>query len=449
MRQLIFAFALALISVTAIADDQHWPSFRGPSASGIAEGYPTALRWDVEEGENVAWSIPVPGLSHSSPIVWGDRLYLTAAISAEEDDPELRVGLYGDIISVEKQDPHRWMLYAIDKHTGEIEWEAMAHAGIPKSKRHPKSTHANATPATDGKRIVAFFGSEGLYCYDMNGELLWKKDLGTFHSGFYVVADTEWGFASSPIIHEDVVIIQCDTLQQAFVAAYDANTGEELWRAERDEVPTWSTPTIQPMGKKTRVIVNGFKHIGGYDFKTGKELWRLTGFGDVPVPTPIIAHDLIFINDAHGRAAPIYAVRADAKGDITLEGPGERSNKYIAWSKRRGSSYMQTPLVYGDYLFTCRDNGSLSCYDARTGELHYTEKIGRTGLGFSASPVASGGKLYFTSEEGDVVVVEAAPTFNILAENTLGELAMATPAISEGTIYFRTKRKLLAIQDDQ
>jgi len=438
------AGAVAVVGAgTAPAPDQNWPRFRGPRASGIAEGHPAPLRWDLATGENVLWKTPIPGLAHSSPIVWRDSVFVTSAVNTTGES-KLRVGLYGDIEPVPDEPVHRFVLYRIDKRTGRVVWERTAHEGVPRQPRHPKSTHANPTPATDGEKVVAFFGSEGLYCYDFAGTLVWKKDLGLLDSGFFVAPDAKWGFASSPVVHDGVVYIQADVLNGPFLAAFELASGNELWRTRRDDVPSWTTPTVHESGEKRFLLTNGWKHIGGYDARTGKEIWRLRGGGDIPVPAPVVAHGLVFITNAHGAAAPIFAVRLEARGDITLP-EGASSSEHVAWSVMRGGAYMQTPLVYGDYLYSCRDNGVLSCYRARTGELVYQQRLGRGGSGFSASPVAADGQLYFTSEEGDVYVIRAGPTFELLATNALGEVTMATPAISEGTLFFRTRSHLMAV----
>jgi outer membrane protein assembly factor BamB len=424
-------------------DGVNWPSFRGPNASGIGVNYATPISWDVGASKNIKWKITLPGLAHSSPIIWGDRMYVTTA--SGEADPELKVGLYGSIQHVDDNSVHEWKVYCLDKKTGKILWEQTAHKGVPKVKRHPKATHANTTPATDGEYIVAFFGSEGLFCYDMDGKLAWKKDFGLLDSAFFMVPTAQWEFASSPVIHQGVVIVQCDALNTAFLAALDLETGKEIWRATREEVPTWSTPTIYVGEKQTQIIVNGFKHIGGYDFKTGKEIWKIAGGGDIPVPTPVVAHGLVFINSAHGRLSPIYAIKLESVGDISLN-EDNTSNASIVWSVRRGGSYMLTPLIYGDFLYNLNWNGVLTCYNAKTGEVIFNEKLGNM-TAFSASGVAADGKLYFSSEEGDIFVLKAGPEFEILATNPMKDECMATPAISEGTLYFRTHHYLIAVSD--
>jgi outer membrane protein assembly factor BamB len=422
--------------------NSNWTSFRGNNATGIAEGFPTAEVWDLEEPGDVLWKTPIPGLAHSSPIVWGDSIFLTT--STGKDDKTLRVGLYGDIEPVHDASVHRWLVYRIEKRTGKVVWSKTAHEGVPRIKRHPKSTHANPTPATDGEHVVALFGSEGLYCYDLSGKLLWKRDLGVLDSGFFVAPKAQWGFASSPIISGDRVFVQCDVQKGSFLAAFDIEDGKEVWRTPRKDVPTWSTPTIYSYRGRDILLVNGWKHIGGYDASNGEEIWRLRGGGDIPVPTPVVAHELVFITNAHGPMSPIYAIRLAATGDISLK-EGETSNRHVAWSIRRGGAYMQTPLAYGDYLYSCRDNGVLSCYRAETGERLYQERLGLGTGGFSASPVAADGKIYFSSETGDVYVVRAGPVFELIAVNSFDEVVMATPAISEGTLYFRTRSNLIGI----
>lgn len=425
------------------ADSVNWPQFRGINAGGISDGHPAPTAWNAAKNENIAWKTPIPGLGHSCPVIWGDKLFVTTAVSGK-DDPELRVGLYGDVAPVEDDTVHKWQLFCLDKRTGKELWSKTLFEGVPRIKRHTKASHANSTPATDGKHVVVCLGSEGLYCYTVDGDQVWKKDLGTLDSGWYVMPGAQWGFGSSPVIHQGRVVLQCDVQKESFLAAFDVADGKEVWRVARDEVPTWSTPTVYASGSGTRIAVNGYRHIGGYEFDTGKEAWRLTGGGDIPVPTPVLGHDLIYITNAHGPGAPLYAVRTTAAGDITPKEP-EKKSEFMAWSYDRIGNYMQTPLVYGDLLYCSRDNGVLSVYDAKSGEKKYRERLGSGQTGFTASPVAADGKVYFTSEEGDVYVVKAGPEFNVLSTNPLGEICMSTPAVSEGVLYFRTQHHVMAV----
>ncbi len=420
----------------------NWPQFRGPDNRGVADGRTLPVRWDVAEGSGIAWKTALPGLGLSAPVIWGDRIFVTTAQGGA--DESLKVGLYGDIASVDDEAKQRFQVLAIDKKTGRVVWTRTAHEGVPKIKRHMKSSHANPSVATDGTHVVASFGSEGLYAYDMKGRLLWKKDLGLLDSGYFEVPSAQWGFGSSPIIHDGVVIVQADVQKNSFLAAYDVKTGAERWKTARNDVPTWSTPTVHVGSGRSQVLVNGWKHAGGYDLKTGKELWKMHTTGDIPTPTPYVAHDLIFMTTAHGGGMPVYAIRTSAKGEITLA-EDETANEHIVWSDPRGGSYMPTTLVYGDELFVLRDNGVLSSRNARTGELHYKERVG-VGNGFTASLVAGDGKIYVTAETGDIVVVKAGKQFVKVAVNEMGEVCMSAPAISDGKLYFRTRGHLVAIR---
>jgi outer membrane protein assembly factor BamB len=421
---------------------RQWPQFRGPFASGILERTELPVSWNIRTGEHIQWKTRIPGLGHSCPVVWGDRLFVTTAISGSGKD-SLKVGLYGDIDEVKDRSVHEFRVYCLDRHSGEILWERLAHRGVPRTERHTKSSHANPTPATDGTHLIAFFGSEGLYCYDFEGKLLWEKDFGTMNAGPYTDPEVEWGFASSPILHEGRVIVQCDFLGDGFIACLDVETGREVWRTPRDEVSTWSTPNYYREGTIRQVVVNGWNHMGGYDFDTGKQVWNLGGGGDAPAPTPVFAHGLIYLHSAHGRNSPIFAVRPGAKGDITLH-PDSTASPDIAWSVKRGGAYMPTDLVYGEYLYNLRMNGNLTCFRAVTGEVVYRQRI-PDAMGISASGVASDGKLYYSLEQGDVVVVKAGPEFEILARNPLDDLIIATPALSEDMLYFRTQHYLVAV----
>lgn len=429
---------------SGVAAEGHWPSFRGPGASGLAEGHQTATTWNVESGENIAWKTAIPGLGLSSPVIWGDRLFVTTAVS-EKDDADLKVGLYGDIASADDRGTQSWRIYCVDRKTGEILWHQVAHEGEPKTQRHTKASHASATAATDGKHVAAHFGSEGLYVWDMDGKLLWKKDFGKLISSFFRFPQAEWGYAASPLIHGDKLLIQQDVIGDSFLAAFEIATGKELWRTERNDVPSWGTPTVVETEGRSQVVVNGFKHMGGYDLATGKELWRMSGGGDIPVPTPVFQEGLIYLASAHGPAAPVLAIDPKAEGDISLK-EGETSNQYVKWHQERVGVYMQTPLVYGGEVYASRDSGALQVFNAATGELKYKARIAK-GKGFTASPVGADGKIYFTAETGDVHVLEAgAAELTTLAVNALGELTMATPAIAEDTLYFRARRHLIAVK---
>ena len=426
----------------------NWPAFRGTNATGIAAGGDAPTSWNADAGagplRNVRWKTPIPGLSHSSPILWGDTLFAATAVAKTGEAP-LKVGLYGAGDSAEDAGEQAWRIYALSRATGKIAWSLTAHQGGPRALRHTKATHANTTIACDGKRLAAFFGSEGLYAYSLNGRLLWKKDLGKLintPAGF----DLQWGFASSPVLHKDTIVIQCDVKGNPFAAALSAQDGRELWRTSRVGVSSqsWSTPAVIDRDGRTQVVMNGWPHIASYDFATGKELWRLASGGDIPVPTPVFAHGLIYVTNAHGAGAPLYAIRPGATGDIT-PAANSRTSAGVLWSEPKNGAYMQTPLILGDLIYSCTDRGILKVYDAHTGQKHYEQRLGGGTTGFSSSPVAAGDKLYFASEEGEVYVVKAGMKFELLATNTMGEITMATPAADEGVLYYRTRGHVVAI----
>jgi outer membrane protein assembly factor BamB len=437
---------LLLCLLTSAARAQNWPQFRGPAAAGVVEGRATPVRWDAERSVNIRWKVPIPGLAHSSPVVWGNKVFVTTAVSVNPKE-ETRFGLYGDVAPVKEESKHTWKVYCLDKQTGKILWERTAYEGVPKVKRHPKATHASSTPAVDGKHIITLFGSEGLYCYDLNGKLLWKQDLGVLDAGWFYDPDYQWEHASSPIIYKNLVIVQADVQKDSYIAAYDIRTGKPVWKTPREEIPSWATPTVYEGKTRAELITNGTKAIRGYDPAAGKELWRLTPNSEITTPTPFVAHDLIYVTSGYAPIQPIYAIRPGATGDINLK-EGEESNKFIAWSKKRGGPYMPTPIVYGDLFYVCSNQGVMTAYNARTGERVYQQRLADRGGAFTASIVASDGKIYLSSEDGEVFVVKAGPKHELLAVNPMGEVLMATPAISDGMLIVRGIKHLFAIAEN-
>jgi outer membrane protein assembly factor BamB len=433
---LIFLFAQ-----TTFAASDNWPQFRGPQASGVSANS-APVTWNVETGENIRWQTPISGLGHACPIIWEDHLYVATAVKPGSK-PKLKPGLYGNIDSYKETESHQWRLLCLDKSNGKILWDKLGVEAVPRSERHMKASHCNSTPATDGKRIAALFGSEGLFCFDMEGRQLWHKDLGRMKAGWYTTASAEWGFGSSPVLHEGKVLVQCDVENEQFLAAYDAKDGHQLWRTQRHEVPTWSTPLVVASPRRTQVVANGWKNIAAYDFATGKELWRLNDGGDIPVASPIRAGDLIILTSGHGKYRPMRAIRLDATGDISppsIDG----TSAGVVWSHARRGNYLATPIAVGD-LFWGDLDGVVTCFDVKTGEVQYNERIGGGGEAFTASAVAAADKLYFTGEQGDVFVVPAKKEFSVLATNKLGGLCFSTPGVSDGTIFFRTTEKLVAV----
>jgi outer membrane protein assembly factor BamB len=447
MRKLFFAFIIFIClspqyNASAQVDPaRQWPSYRGYMSSGVLDNANLPDNFDPVKMTNVKWKVKVPGLGISSPVIWGDRLFITTAVS-QSDKYGFKPGIYGDGTSVGDSSVHEWKVLCYDKNSGKLLWEKTAYKGIPAIKRHPKSTHANPSIATNGRQVIAFFGSEGLYCYDINGNLQWKKNFGILKAVAFDYPSAEWEFASSPVIYNGVVIVQCDVLENSFVAAFDAKTGKEFWKIARDDNPAWSTPNVYKAGDKAIVVVNGFKHMGGYDLTTGKEIWRLSGGGDVPIPTPVVGHDLIFLNSSHGKNSPIFAVSITAVGDISLQNK-ETSNQYIKWSIPRGGSYIHSLLFYRNRLYNVNWNGIVNCIDPSSGKEIYRGKLGNS-KSFISSPVASDGRIYIVDEEGIVYIIKDGDEFRVLSEIPLNDICMTAPAITDGTIFFRTQHYLIA-----
>src|SRR3982751_744674 len=441
---LVFAAAIAQTrGATAPRPGVDWPQFRGIAANGMAEGFSVPATWNAATGANLAWKTAIPGLGLSSPIVWGNQLFISTAISGRADS-NLKVGYYGDITPVQDDTSHEWRIYALDKKTGAIAWQRTAYSGVPKIKRHMKSTHASSTLATDGERLVAFFGSEGLYAYDMKGNLLWKKDLGVLDAGFYMVPEAQWETGSSPVLHDGKVIVQADVQKGSFLAMFDAKDGREIWRVSRGDVPTWSTPTLHQVGGRTQILVNGMRHVGAYDFETGKEIWKLSGGGDIPGPTPVVSDGLVYITNAHGPQSPVYAIKETATGDISLKADAT-ANDHVLWSAPRSGGYMCTPLVYRGLVYIVRHNGVLNVFDARTGEKKYETRLAGATSAFTASPIANDGRVFIASEDGQVFVITARPKYEVIAMNEMSTPVLATPALSEGRMLLRTQDAIMAI----
>jgi outer membrane protein assembly factor BamB len=427
----------------ASSSNGSWPSFRGPEAAGVADGQNLPDQWSGKTGDNILWRTPIPGLAHSSPVVWGNRVFVTSAVSS---DPKatFKPGLYGDGDASKDRSVHRWVIYALDKRKGKILWERVAHQGEPREKRHIKSTYANATPATDGRIVVAWFGSQGIHAYNVDGKFLWKVDVGRVDMGAYDIPTYEWGPASSPIIWNDLVIVQCDTQADSFLLALDAATGKTIWKTDREELPSWGTPTVVQTSAGPQLITNASNFIRAYDPRTGKELWRLGRSSKITAPTPISAEDLILVASGRGPERPIFVVRPNARGDLTLP-DGKTSSEAIVWSRTGRGSYMPTPLIYRGVLYVLANNGTFDAYNFKTGEEFYRQRLPTIGSGYSASPVAADGKIYLSNEDGEILVIGAGNKFTHVSTNSMGELLMATPALSEGVMYVRSAQSLFAI----
>jgi outer membrane protein assembly factor BamB len=431
---------LAVISSLTVgkATNENWPQFRGPNSSGVAEDPALPEKWSATQ--NIAWKTEIPGFGWSSPIVWGDKIFVTAVISAGEIETPKK-GLYfgGNRLEPPKGE-HRWMVYCVDLKKGKIVWEREVYRGVPAITRHLKNTFASETPVTDGERVYAYFGNLGLYCYNFKGDLIWKQSFESHHTRF------GWGTASSPVLHGDRIILLNDNDEQSFLAAYDKKTGVQAWRAEREIGTNWSTPYIWENKGRTEIIVPGWKVVRSYDLN-GKALWEFKGMSSIVIPTPFSKFDLLYVASGYvgDQHRPVYAIRPGASGDISLK-EGETSNRFIAWYLPQGGPYNPSPIVYGDYYYTLYDRGFFTCHDAKTGkEIYGKQRIDSNSSAFTSSPWAYNGKIYCLSEDGDTFVIQSGPEYKLLGKNSLDEMCMATPAIANGSLIIRTSSKLYKI----
>ena len=400
--------------------------------------------WNINTGEGIQWKVPVEGLALASPIIWGDKLFLTTAVGENsnpkfEPDPTFGYGIQRE------KDVWQWKVICFDKLSGRRLWERVAHEGTPQHGRHSESTHANATPATDGTNIVTMFGSEGLFCYGMNGALRWKTDLCLLSASPDGHPDLEWGYSSSPIIHNDKVILQCDVQGGCFISVVDLKSGKELKRIPRADVPTFATPNVHTVSGRDQVICNGYKEVAAYDLESGQKIWWFQSRGDMPVPRPVFAHNLIYITSAHG-GRNLLAIRPEAVGNLAPARRNEPNPAGIAWYNERQGSYIPTPIVYEGILYVPNERGVMAAFEPTTGAEFYEERIvARQGGSYYASPVAASGKIYVTANNGDIHVIRAGRRFKKLATNEMEEPTMATPAISAAQLYIRTRSQLYCI----
>lgn len=426
----------------SVENPKNWPSFRGNNADGIGDDQHPPLVWDFDKEINLQWKTYIPGLAHACPVVWEDHVFIITAIS-KDTTAEYRVGLYGDIDPADDNSEHVWEIYSLDRITGKINWKKEAYRGVPRVERHTKATQANSTPVTNGKYVVALFGSEGMICYDFEGNEKWRIDLGVLDAGWFFNENTQWGHSSSPIIYNDYVIVQCDRSKDSFIAAYNIEDGKEVWRTSRDAISSWGTPSVYLNDEQNEVITNGTKYINAYDPDTGEELWKLTPNSEVTVATPVVYDDLIYVTAGYPPVRPVYAIKPGGNGDISIADSLD-SGEFIQWRTKRGGTYMPSPIAYDGYLYTLANNGVLTCYDAKTGEQKYRQRI-KGGNAFTASIVAADGKLYCTSEEKGIFVIKAGPEYEVITSNLIGEICMATPAISNGMLFVRGQHHVFCI----
>ena len=420
---------VVMLVVAPLGAAENWPGWRGPGGTAVSSETSFPVEWNES---NVRWKTPIPGRGHSSPVVWGDRIYLTTSIEGEvvpgrEKKPEHDMGggemfLHPDMVSHDKRQTMK--VLALDAKSGAIVWEKTAYEGPVADGRHRKSSFASATPVTDGEMVFVIFGTEGLYAYTAAGELAWKQDLGEIRT-------LGLGYATSLVADADRVFVQADENvgQKSFIAAFDKKTGAEVWRVSRPVQSSWATPVMVD----GQLVTAGNEFIIAYDPKTGAELWRTKGVESNAIPSPVYGHGLIYVTAGF----PAKIVQAIKAGGNTAD---------VSWTYARGTAYVTSPILVGDILYLSTDRGIITALNAKNGEIVYEGGRVPVPATFTASMVAFGDKILQSSEDGDVFVIQTGPEHKVVTTNKLGEPIYASPALSNGTIYIRGEKHLYAIR---
>ena len=432
-------FTLAMVSATTLVlsglnseADKYWPQWRGPTRTGVSTSANPPVAW--AENKNIKWKIEVPGRGAGSPVVWGDRLFLLTAVPAGIPLAESHQPRGG----VNPRIAHTYRVLAINRADGKIAWERVAGEETPHEASHQDNgTWASSSAITDGQHVIASFESRGLYCYDMNGTLVWRKDLGDKKMR------NEFGEGSTPALHGNTLIVVWDHFVPgaSFVVALDKRTGNELWRVKRDEIDTWATPLIVEHDGRAQVVVPGMNRLRSYDLQTGAVVWETAGLTMNAIPSPVASDGMVFATSGF-RGNSLKAIRLDgAKGDITATG-------HVVWTLERDTPYVPSPLLYDGLLYILKtNNGLLSAFDARSGKPHYQLQRLDKAPNVFASPVGAAGRVYIPGRDGTTVVVRHGPSFEILAENTLDDGFDASPALVDRELYLRGYRYLYAISE--
>jgi outer membrane protein assembly factor BamB len=426
---------------------ENWCQFRGANTNGVDQDANLPVEWGPDK--QIIWQVALPGVGWSQPVVWGDKIFVTTAVSDRQPKPDPKIqgvgfnGLGGFLSSVGLHPPevnYRWKVLCLDAATGKLLWEQVARDGRPTMQVHPNNTYASETPVTDGERLIAYFGMTGIYCYDLSGNLLWSKDLGAYPMQF------GWGTGSSPILFGDYVYIQCDNDNASFLVALNKTTGEETWRVTRNEKSNWSTPYVWKNKVRTELVAAGGNQMRSYDPKTGALLWEMTGSGRTSI-TPVGDEELLYIDSYDrltGGSGIFAAIRPGAAGDVSLNA-NETSNSHVVWSARLTGYRVASPLLYKGELYILENqSGIVRCLDAKTGEERYRKRLPGT-TGFTASPLANSDKVYLLDQNCRTTVVEAGPELRIVATNDLNEMCWSSPAAAGKRLLIRTVDHLYSI----
>jgi len=449
MRKFVFLFiSLCFIPVLVLADassvdyEKNWPQWRGPLASGVSPYGKAPIKWD--ENKNIKWKIEIPGKGHATPVTWDNLIFvLTAAetdkkISSKKEVPAKPDQGQGQRppMNTTTENVYKFMVLAIDRSDGSIKWQHTAREELPHEGTHPTSTWASGSPATDGEHVFAYFGSRGLYCYDMQGKLIWDKDFGD------MTMRMTWGEGNSPALYKDTIVVTWDHEGQSFIIALDKKTGKELWKVDRDETTSWATPLIVESNGKPQVITSATSKIRSYDLATGQLLWESTGMTMNAIPSPVAANGMVYIMSGF-RGSALQAIRlSEAKENIA-------GSTALVWTLDKDTPYTPSPLLYDDMLyFTAFLNNTLSCYNASTGEAYYqVQKLEGLGMGLYASPVGADGKIYIPNRNGKTQVIKHGAQFEILATNKLDDSFSASPVIVDNELYLRGEKYLYCITE--
>jgi outer membrane protein assembly factor BamB len=445
--------------------DMAWPQFRGPESNPVGTHARLADRWS--RTENVEWSHSIPGRGWSSPIVTGGRVYVTTVTTDGKSKPPqigteysneyvaelMKQGLpMSEVIKrVTERDselPHEVMLhyfvYCLNLTSGKLEWKKEFFTGRPPGGRHRKNSFVSESPVTDGRHVYVYVANLGLWAFDLKGKQVWHTPLEA--NPIYL----DFGTGSSPALAGNLLVIVNDNQKQQYIAAFDKQTGKQVWRTNRDiggkEQPVqhsgWSTPFVWRHALRTEIVAVGPREVISYDL-AGKELWRMSGMSPVPVPTPFAYNGLLYINGGRGR--PLYAIRPSAAGNISLE-KDQTSNEYVVWSQARGGTYLPSSVAYQGAIYTLTETGILNRFDAKTGKQFYKTRIDPAATAFTTSPWIYNGKLFCLSEEGQTFVVATGEEFKLLHVNELDDFAQASPALVGDRLLIRTEQRLYSIR---
>lgn len=442
-RRLTLILPALFLSTSIALSDENWPRFRGVGGTGVAADNP-ALPSSWSTTDNVAWVADVPGWGWASPVVWGDKVYVSTVVT-DGEAREPNKGLYlGQGVREPSKGIHHWLVLCFDLETGEELWRHEAHSGQPKVPRHPKSTYAAETPTTDGQQLYVLFGDVGLYCYELTGELIWEHPIEPKKTFM------DYGAAASPVVHEGQVFVVYDNLVGSWIAAFDAKTGKQNWRKPRDEKRSWATPLVWENELRTEIVVPGLKRNRSYSL-SGELLWEFDGqMSSLVIPSPFAAHGMVYLASGYvgDNHRPTFAIKPGGEGNITKQDEFADS-PHIEWYQPKASPYNTSQIVVGDYLYTVYDQGFVTCHDAKTGEEVFGKRRFPKGASFTASPWAYNGKLFCLSEDGDTYVLKVGSKYELLETNSLDELCIACPAVAGDKLLIRTASKIYCLTEPE